>query len=512
MIEKNIKDGIKIYQKRPCTDKNKRIINNSKKIINAIELFKSMIDNNEFAIPGEFNAKPNNNIDLNWMIDKDGYEEIAEEADAYYMKGKNDNESKLIKDFITKTNNGTINNKNKARNEFRKLKQKVTNDILRQDLIKYLEKYFFREDIESEEKYEESIAERVKTRRDTQRTFGPSIPLKEDYSAETDEQLKYLEEREKDLQKSSDVYDSSGSGLNKKGKGLKILTNKQMFNRLPILLAQIQAGNNSDKLKNETRQMLYSLYNIYTCIALRSKELDFVVMSTTFIKMETFFMNTKNSKTNESHRFKYDLIDKFDLKNPNRNMALGSLNIYYTWKKVKLTYNNKKFKISAPTWNETFDLPDGSYNISEIQDYIEYIIKKHEAIGENAPILIYANTINNRIVFKIKTETMKLLGSTKDIIDSDKNSENVPRLENVEVVLVHCNLVNNSYQQHSGVLFTFVPNKQYGQLINISPRSLIFLKTMNTEFSEIDTWFTDQNNNALEIEDNVNISLIINAS
>ena len=189
--------------------------------------------------------------------------------------------------------------------------------------------------------------------------------------------------------------------------------------------------------------------------------------------METFLMNTKNSKTNESHRFKYDLIDKLDLKNPNKNMALGSLSIYYTWKNIKLTYNNNKFKISAATWNETFDLPDGSYNIPKIQDYIEYIIKKHKTIGETAPILIYANTINNRIVFKIKIgyklellskETMKLLGSTKDIIDSDKNSEYVPRLENIKVVLVHCNLVNNSYQQASRVLFTFVPNKQYGQL------------------------------------------------
>ena len=105
---------------------------------------------------------------------------------------------------------------------------------------------------------------------------------------------------------------------------------------------------------------------------------------------------------------------------------------------------------------------------------------------------------------------MTLLGSTKDIIDSDRNSENVPRLENVEVVLVHYNLANNSYQQASRVLFTFVPTKQYGHLISISPKSLIFLKTMNTEFSEIEVWFTDQNNNALEIEDNVNISSIIN--
>ena len=201
--------------------------------------------------------------------------------------------------------------------------------------------------------------------------------------------------------------------------------------------------------------------------------------------METFFMNSKNSKTSEPNRFKYNLIDKLDLKNPNRNMALANLSIYYTWENVKSNYNNNKFKISAPTWNETFDLPDGSYNISEIQDYIENIIKKHETIGENAPIFIYANTINNRIVFKIKSgyklellskETMKLLRSTKDTTDADKNSENVPKLENVEVVLVHCNSVNNAYQQHSRVLFTFVPTKQYGQLISISPKSLIFFK------------------------------------
>ena len=235
-------------------------------------------------------------------------------------------------------------------------------------------------------------------------------------------------------------------------------------------------------------------------------------------KMETFFMNAKNRRTNEPHVFKYNLIDKLDLKNPNKNMALGNLSIYYTWENVKSIYKNNKFKISAPTWNETFDLPDGSYNITAIQNYLEYIIKKHETITDTAPILIYGNKISNRIVSKIKTgyklellskETMKLLGSTSDTIEADKGSENVPRLENVEVVLVHCNLINNSYQQASRVLFTFVPNKQYGQLINISPHSLIFLKTMNTEFSKIEIWFTDQNNNALEFEDNVNIALKI---
>ena len=191
----------------------------------------------------------------------------AEEVGANHMKGNNNNELKLIKDFITKINNGVINNKNKARNEFRKLKQKVTNDRLRQDLIKNLERYLFGENIENiepEEKYEESIAEMVKTRRqnketdrDTQRTFAPSSPPKEDYSAETNKYLKYMEEQKKDQKKFSDEYDSNGWSS---GSGLKILTKKQMLNRLPILLAQIQAGNNSIKLENEIRQISYSLY------------------------------------------------------------------------------------------------------------------------------------------------------------------------------------------------------------------------------------------------------------
>ena len=155
------------------------------------------------------------------------------------MKGKNDNELKLIKDFITKTNNGTINNKNKAGSEFRKLKQKVTNDILRQHLIENLGKYLFGEDTEPEEKYEKSIEERVKTRRqnketdrDTQITFAPSSPPKKDYSGETDEYLKDMEEQGKDRKKFSDEYDSNGWSS---GYGLKILTNKQMLKRLPIL-------------------------------------------------------------------------------------------------------------------------------------------------------------------------------------------------------------------------------------------------------------------------------------
>ena len=112
----------------------------------------------------------------------------------------------------------------------------------------------------------------------------------------------------------------------------------------------------------------------------------------------------------------------------------------------------------------------------------------------------------------LSEETMQLLGSSKKVIDKNKNGELVPRLETVEVVLVHCNLVNNNYQQASKVLFAFAPNKQFGQLITITPHSVTMLNTTNAEFSLIEIWFTDQNNRPPEIEDDVNITLIIGIS
>ena len=219
--------------------------------------------------------------------------------------------------------------------------------------------------------------------------------------------------------------------------------------------------------------------------------------------------------------FKY--TDKLNLKNPNKNIALANLSIYYTWKNIRSKYNNNKFKISAPTWNDEFNLLDGSYSVFDIQDCFEYIIKKHETITEtkNPPVEIDVNEIKNRIVFEIKTgyklellteKTMQLLGSSKKVIYRNNNGELVPKLETVEVVLVHCNLVNNNYQQASKVLFTFVPNKRFGQLITITPHSPTMLKTANAEFSVNEIWFTDQNNRPLEIEDNVNITLIIGTS
>ena len=127
------------------------------------------------------------------------------------------------------------------------------------------------------------------------------------------------------------------------------------------------------------------------------------------------------------------------------------------------------------------------------------MIKKHETLAENPPIQIYSNKIKSRIVFKIKTgyklellspETMKLLRSAKKDVDKDKDGEDVTKLVSVEVVLVHCTIVNNSYKQASKVLFTFVPNKQFGQLITVSSHSLTILKTTSAEFQSIELWFT----------------------
>ena len=137
-------------------------------------------------------------------------------------------------------------------------------------------------------------------------------------------------------------------------------------------------------------------------------------------------------------------------------MALANLSIYYTWKNTNSEYNNNKFKISAPTFNNTSELPDGSYSISDIQDYFEFIIKKHETLIENPPVQIYQNKIKNKIIFKIKT----------------------------------------GY-------------KQFGELINISPHSLTMMNTINTKFSFVEVWFTDQVSKALKIEDNVNLTVII---
>ena len=232
---------------------------------------------------------------------------------------------------------------------------------------------------------------------------------------------------------------------------------------------------------NEIRQIVYSLY--------QSKEITKKVHNNIIksikvkYKMDTIFMNPENSRTSEYHVLILKLTDKLDLRRGDKSIALSNLSIYYTWKNIKSSYNNNKFKISAPTWNDEFESPDGSYLVSNIQDYFEYILKKRNENIDNQSIRIYVNKTENRITFKIKkwcylelltSKTIKLLGSTESKIIKDKNSENVPHLEIMEVVLVRCNLVNYDYQQDSRVLYIFVPNKPFGILLEISRRNHIF--------------------------------------
>ena len=177
--------------------------------------------------------------------------------------------------------------------------------------------------------------------------------------------------------------------------------------------------------------------------------------------------------------------------------------------------------MSGPTWSEDATIPDGSYEISQIQNYfLDEVIKKHESnvnSNEQSPILIYANRILNRVTFRIKTgyklelltsETMRLLGDGP-IIDTTKNGENVPKLETVRNVLVFCNFVENAYLQDSKLLFSFVPNSIFGSLLSITPQVLKYCDTVDSIFGYIEISFTDQNGRPLEIDDDIIVTIII---
>ena len=204
--------------------------------------------------------------------------------------------------------------------------------------------------------------------------------------------------------------------------------------------------------------------------------------------METIFINSENSKTNYSNNFFMNLLTSLILKLQIkiRHCVIQGFITNEKTLNLHITTINLKHQLQI----EMMNFPDGSYSILHIRNYFEYsIIKKYETIADNLPIQIYINKIKNRIVFKIKTsyklellskETMRLLGRTEKSVDKDKNSENLPKFETVEVILLHCNVVNNSYQQAPKVLFTFVLDKLFGQLMTIALHSLTMLKT--TEF------------------------------
>ena len=200
---------------------------------------------------------------------------------------------------------------------------------------------------------------------------------------------------------------------------------------------------------------------------------------------------------------------------------MSDLSIHYTWHNIKEQYNNNKFRLSGPTWSKDVTLPDGSYEIYQIQNYfLDEVIKKHESSvksNEQSPILIFANRILNRVVLRIKTgyklelltnETMRLIGDGP-IIDTTKNGENVPKLEIVRSVLVFCNLVQNVNLQDSKLLFSFVPNSRFGSLLSITPQVLKYCNTVDSIFDYIKVLFIDQSGRPLEIDDDITVSIIM---
>ena len=157
---------------------------------------------------------------------------------------------------------------------------------------------------------------------------------------------------------------------------------------------------------------------------------------------------------------------------------------------------------------EKLVLSDGSYSVLDYSRLLWIYLKKHGEKTDNPPMRTYVNKTENRIIFKIKTgyhlelltpEIMKLPGSIKNKLTKEENGKSVPHLEITNVVLVHCNIVNNDYEEDSRVLYTFVPNKSFAQLLDISPKHFILLKTFDVEISYIEVWFTDQNSKPLEI-------------
>ena len=145
--------------------------------------------------------------------------------------------------------------------------------------------------------------------------------------------------------------------------------------------------------------------------------------------MDTIFINSQNGRISEYHVLLLKLAEKLDLRKGQKSVALFNLSIYYTWRNIKVSYKNNEFKISAPTWSDEFELPDGSYTISDIQDYFEYILKKHSESVDDQPIEIFVSKNENRITFKIKNgdyielltpETIKLPGGTESQITGEK--------------------------------------------------------------------------------------------
>ena len=250
--------------------------------------------------------------------------------------------------------------------------------------------------------------------------------------------------------------------------------------------------------------------------------------------MDTIFMNSANSKTPKPNRLILRLQNKMDLSLRKKSVALANLSIYYSWKNISSELKNNKLIIGYDDSDQEWTVPivDGSYSAKTISDYIFGSIEENrdrdkDSFWNNAKkrgdepseiFKLYHDKIRNRTAYVIKNkyyiklptkEIRHLLGISKEKIEGSDYGDLVPQIEPVTAVLVNCNIVDNEYQRNSKLLYSFVPDKPFGSLLHIEPKSEIFAKTFAGGFYDINVWFTDQNGNDLKIEDAISLTLVI---
>lgn len=238
--------------------------------------------------------------------------------------------------------------------------------------------------------------------------------------------------------------------------------------------------------------------------------------------MNSIVLSTANAQTGENHRLRLSLTGA--LKLDSNLISLSHCSIYYTWKNFKTEYGNTEFFYTHNPSGRVIQatIPDGSYSVRDINNFIHHtmLLNKHENADGTYGINIYANPVYNRVTitasadftFSMKAGLMETLGfdrTQQHITNTEVNGNLVPKLEKVDTVLIHCNLVDNRVTHNSSILYAFVPNDSFGNLLSISPNYPQNRYCRNATFDYVEVYFTDQDGKPLDVEDRLLVELQI---
>jgi hypothetical protein len=232
--------------------------------------------------------------------------------------------------------------------------------------------------------------------------------------------------------------------------------------------------------------------------------------------MDTIVITTENDKTEEPHKFSYRLTNSMTL--DGHYICLTNLSMYYTWKNIKASYDNNTFSYRINDKKVDITLRDGSYSINDINNYMHMImIGNKDAVKDNYPIGIYQSFTYNKTAITVKPNCelilgigmAKVLGFSNLTVTNDSHGDLTPKLERVNNILVHCSLAKNNFAKSSSLIYSFVPDGEFGYLLHKEPRFPMWRSARKCSEWSIDVWFTDQKNRPLEIEDDVLIEIQI---